>query len=213
MSLRNILGATVVGLAAMALAARANATRLLFDNFDDPIGALDGQGGGTGWAGHWTGADVYQVAAGSLSYSNLAQSGNRAQFVPTSLAGTGISRSITSLGAPGSTFWLSFLISFDGTLAQNSADVRLDAGNGVLRIGSPTGLNNPNFWGVEDTAFPVARALSTVPIVTGTALFAAVRIDLNADPTLNDTATVYFDPKTGTTDGAAPGVPALCSPI
>jgi hypothetical protein len=212
MSLRKFLTISVLAVATAAVPIAARAATLLFDNFNYPIGLLDGQGGvsgGIGWAGNWTGANVYQVAPGSLSYSTLDQSGNRAQFVPTNLAGTGISRTIASLGAPGSTFWLSFLMSFNGTLAQNFADVRLDATNGGLRIGRPADLGDQGFWAVEDTVSPVTTALSTTAMLAGASVFVAVRIDLNPDPNLNDTVTVYFDPNTATTLGSAPGVPGI----
>ena len=212
MNLRNILSISVLALATAAVPTAARAVPLLFDNFNYPIGLLDGQGGvggGIGWGGTWTGANVYQVAPGSLSYLNLDQSGNRAQFVPTNLAGTGISRTIASLGTPGSTFWLSFLMSFDGTLAQNYADIRLDASNGRLLIGRPADLGDQSFWAVEDTVSPVTTGFSTTPMIAGVSVFVAVRINLNSDPNLNDTVTVYFDPNTATTQGAAPGVSGI----
>ena len=120
--MRNILSISVL---AVATAAFASADPVLFDDFNYPIGPLDGQNGGTGWAGAWNGIPQYSVASGSLSYCDatgcLQQSGNRAQFIPSNLAGTNSLRTISSLGSNGSTFWLSFLISFDGTLAQNTA--------------------------------------------------------------------------------------------
>lgn len=130
MSLRSILSISVL---AVATAAFASANPLLFDDFNYPIGPLDGQNGGIGWAGAWVGIPEYVVAAGSLSYGGLQQSGNRAQFVPSSLAGTNSLRTLSSLGSDGSTFWLSFLISVDGTLAQNTADVRIDGTSPLCR--------------------------------------------------------------------------------
>src|SRR5882724_5651268 len=87
----------------------------VFEDFQYPAGSLlDGQSGGTGWAGHWVGADDFFTAAGSLSYPGLLSSGNRAQFVPHNGAGSNVIRSIDALGADGATAWLSFLISIDG---------------------------------------------------------------------------------------------------
>jgi len=60
-------------------------------------------------------------------------------------------------------------MSFDGTLGENSADVRLDAGNGSIRIGRPTDLSNQSFW-------------ATIPKVAGTTVFVAMSIDLNSNP-------------------------------
>ncbi len=128
---------------------------------------------------------------------------------PSSLAGTNAIRTLSPLGPNGSTFWLSFLLSFDGTLAQNTADVRLDAMNGNFYIGRPLGTQSN--WGVEDAAPGNAAPYSesSIPIVSGVPVFVALRIDLNADPNANDTITVYFNPNVATTQGASPGVPGM----
>jgi len=205
MSLRNILSISVL---ALATAASASAGTILFDDFNYPIGPLDGQNGGIGWAGSWVGIPEYVVAAGSLSYCDasgcLQQSGNRAQFVPSSLAGTNSLRTLSSLGSNGSTFWLSFLISFDGTLAQNEADIRIDGKNGNLSVGRE--LIDQTNWSVEDSASATPYTQSSIPIVPGQALFAAIRIDQNADPNASDTVTVYLDPHPAAVPGASPGV-------
>ena len=73
-------------------------------------------------------------------------------------------------------------MSFDGTLGENSADVRLDAGNGSIRIGRPTDLSNQSFWAIEDTVSPVTSDFSTIPKVAGTTVFVAMSIDLNSNP-------------------------------
>ena len=208
MSLRNILSICVL---AVATAALASAGTLLFDDFNYPIGPLDGQNGGIGWAGSWVGTPNYSVAAGSLSYCDatgcLQQSGNRAQFIPTSLAGTNSIRTISSLGANGSTFWLSFLISFDGILAQNTADFRIDSDAQHLYIGRSVG--DQTNWSVWDGGSPNPFTQSSIPIVPGQALFAAIRIDQNADPNANDTVTIYLDPHPAAVPGANPGVPGM----
>lgn len=201
MSLRSILSISVL---AVATAAFASANPLLFDDFNYPIGPLDGQNGGIDWAGAWVGIPEYVVAAGSLSYGGLQQSGNRAQFVPSSLAGTNSLRTLSSLGSDGSTFWLSFLISFDGTLAQNTADVRIDGKNGNLSVGRE--LVDQTNWSVEDSASANPYTQSSIAIVPGQALFVAIRIDQNADPNANDTVTVYLDPIPAAVPSAKPGV-------
>ncbi|MDP9171039.1 MAG: PEP-CTERM sorting domain-containing protein [Acidobacteriota bacterium] len=201
----------VLCMAAMtfATATLASATTLLVDDFNYPVGPLQAQNGGTGWVGGWTGSSFYNVAPGSLTYSTLQQSGNRAQFDPLDEAGTNVTRTIASLGADGSTFWLGFLISIDGALDQNTADVGLDDSLGFGRLFIGRDRDNQTNWGVFSGRDASTPYLSSIPIVPGQPLFVAVKIDLNADPTLNDVVTVYFDPNTATTQGAAPGVPGI----
>jgi hypothetical protein len=205
MTFRNILSISAL---ALASAAFASAGPLLFDDFNYPIGPLDGQNGGTGWAGAWDAIPEYSVASGSLSYCDatgcLQQSGNRAQFTPSNLAGTNSSRTLSSLGANGSTFWLSFLISFDGALALNEADIRINGLNGNLSVGRE--LVDQGNWSMEDSASATPYTQSSIPIVPGQALFVAIKIDQNADPNANDTVTVYLDPSPAAVPGANPGV-------
>ena len=209
MSFGNILSISVL---AVATAGFASAGPLLYDDFNYPIGqSLDGQNGGTGWASEWQGApDLFYVAAGSLSYPNLVQSGNRAQFIQKDESSSNVVRQISSLGGDGSTFWFSFLMSVDGPIGQNDAYVSLmdSLGRGDLEIGRE--LPDQTDWGVfsgrDNSTTPF---LSSIPIVPGQDIFVAVEIDLNANPTLNDTVNIYFDPNPATTSGAAPGVPAI----
>jgi hypothetical protein len=206
MNLRHVLCISVLSFAIVPL---ASANQLLFEDFNYPTGSLDGQNGGTGWAGSWVAPAEYNVVSGSLTYPQLAHSGNRAQFDPSSLAGTNAIRTLSPLGPNGSTFWLSFLLSFDGTLAQNTADVRLDAMNGSIYLGRP--LSSQINWGVGDAAQGNANPYSesSIPIVSGSPVFVVLRIDLNSDPKANDTTTVYFNPDVATTQGANPGVPGM----
>jgi hypothetical protein len=204
MSLRKILSIAVL---AVATATFASADLLLFDDFNYPIGPLDGQNGGTGWAGAWNAIPEYSVAAGSLSYGTLQQSGNRAQFVPSNLASTNSFRVLSSLGSNGSTFWLSFLISFDGILDQNRADFRINGVNGNLSIGRE--LVDQANWSFEDSASATPYSQSSIPIVMGQALFVAIRVDQNADPNANDTVTVYLDPDPATVPSASPSVAGM----
>jgi hypothetical protein len=204
MSLRSILSISVL---VVATAAFASANLLLFDDFNYPVGPLDGQNGGIGWAGAWNGIPEYVVAPGSLSYPGLAQSGNRAQFVPQDFAGTNSLRTLSSLGSDGSTFWLSFLISVDGILAGNTADFRIDSNDQHLYIGRELGTETN--WDIEDGGSATPYTQSSIPIVPGTALFVAIRFDQNADPNANDTVTIYLNPIPALVPGANPGVPGM----
>ena len=107
----------------------------------------------------------------------------------------------------GSTVWLSFLISFDGTLAQNTADIRIDGKNGDILVGRE--LDDEANWSMEDLGSPTPYTQSSVPIVTGQALFVAMRIDQNVDPNANDTVTIYFDPHPAAVPSATPGVAGI----
>jgi hypothetical protein len=88
-------------------------------------------------------------------------------------------------------------------------DVRLDAMNGTFHVGRP--LGSQNNWGFEDAGAGNANpySQSSIPIVSGAPLFVVLRIDLNADPTANDTITAYLNPNAATTQGASPGVPGI----
>jgi hypothetical protein len=177
----------------------------VFEDFQYPAGSLlDGQNGGTGWAGHWVGADDFFTGAGSLFYPGLLSSGNRAQFIPYNEAGSNVIRTINALGTDGATTWLSFLISIDGDVVGSdiSADVRLDDGLGNhLYIGDPQS-GRPN-WGVLTQSGFIP---SNIPIVSGVPVFVAVRFDLNANPAANDLVTVYFDPTPGLSLPSVPGI-------
>jgi hypothetical protein len=203
MSMRKILSISVLAIAAAAF---ASAT-ILFDDFNYPVGPLDGQNGGTGWAGAWVGIPEYVVASGSLFYNGLQQSGNRAQFIPSDEAGTNSIRTLSSLGSDGSTFWLSFLISVDGTLAQNTADFRIDSKDQHLYVGRE--LDDQANWSVEDGGSTTPYTQSSIPIVPGQALFVAIRFDQNIDPNANDTVTIYLNPTPALVPSATPGVPGM----
>lgn len=84
MSLRSILSISVLALAAAAF---TSATPVLFDDFNDPTGPLDGQNGGIGWAGSWVGIPEYTVASGSLSYPGLAAIGQPGAIHPDDFGG------------------------------------------------------------------------------------------------------------------------------
>ena len=123
------------------------------------------------------------------------------------MAGTNSLRTLSSLGSDGSTFWFSFLISVDGTLAQNTADVRIDGKNGNISVGRE--LDDQTNWSVEDSGSAHPYTQSSIPIVPGQALFVAMRIDQNADPNANDTVSIYLDPDPALVPSASPGVPTF----
>jgi hypothetical protein len=204
MSLRSILSISVLALAAAAF---TSATPVLFDDFNYPTGPLDGQNGGIGWAGSWVGILNTRSHPGAYLTRVLQQSGNRAQFIPTTLAGTNSIRTLSSLGSNGGTFWLSFLISVDGILAGNTADFRIDSETQHLYIGRELGTESN--WDIEDGGSATPYTQSSIPIVPGQALFVAIRFDQNADPNANDTVTIYLNPVPALVPGANPGVPGM----
>jgi hypothetical protein len=117
----------VLLVAAGALSTRAAmAAPVVHEAFDYAAGSgLVGNSGGSGFGGAWqnglfSGGSQFGVAAGSLAYPGLAGTGNSG--AEGSAAGYwGARRSLaTSIGADGTTAYLSFLIR--GTAGANAAD-------------------------------------------------------------------------------------------
>jgi len=77
---------------------------------------------------------------------------------------------------------------------------------GIFLLGE---LDDQSNWSVEDSASATPYTQSSIPIVPGQALFAAIRVDQNADPNGNDTVTVYLDPHPAAVPSASPGVPGM----
>lgn len=200
-----------VFLLAAALQAGSVQAAVGFEDFSYTVGSpLNGQNGGSGWAGPWSAPPQYVVAAGSLSYAGLAQpSGNRAEYVPTGGQGTNALRPISNFGTDGSTTWLSFLMSIDGNVSHMDADVRLnDSLGGQLFIGDPAFFRGVagNGWGVFDNVPGHGNFMSSgIPIISGQPVFVVVRVDMNANPLATDTVNVYFDPVPGV-EPVGPGI-------
>jgi hypothetical protein len=183
----------------LALFAGPGQAAPLTEDFDYVAGAgLASQNGGTGWLGPWSAADTFSVAAGSLSYPGLSSVGNRGVYRATNFASSGATRTI-GMGAGGTTLWMSFLMSVDGNPDGLVSDVLFAPSSGnYLRIGKVGAADN--FWSVRRDGS--AEILSTTPIVPGAAALFVMRFDFNADPTADDTVSIYIDPQAGAVPGA-----------
>src|SRR3989442_11955280 len=87
----------------LAASMPSNATTLLYDGFDYPVGsALDGQSGGVGFAEAWieSTSDKDTIQSGSLSFAGVTTSGASVRSVaPSNEFYTNIYRKITSISA------------------------------------------------------------------------------------------------------------------
>ncbi len=189
------------GLVLAIAAGSAVASPYIYEGFNyTPGQQLDLLNGGTNFANVWQAAKpVYTIQSGSLSYEDLATSGNSATFSESNLAVSEASRSVLGkgLGNDGTTSWVSFLMD-PGALATD----------GVMQFSiedMSVGMTNTNL-GYYAVGAGSAVDSSTVPIVADQTVFVAIKMQFNSDPKGMDTATVYFDPTPGL---AAPDVAGL----
>jgi hypothetical protein len=199
MSLVRITTASLVlALTAGILAANP----LVYEGFNyTPGSQVNLLNGGTGFgANAWSAAEPnYTIQSGSLTYKDLATSGNSATFSEPNLSVAQATRSLltSGLGADGSNEWFSFLMQPGALTAGGLMQLQIED----LFIGE-TGQNK-GFYAV---GAGTALDSSTVPIVAGQTAFIAIDFQFNSDPTGLDTATVYFDPTPGL---ASPDVTGL----
>jgi hypothetical protein len=197
----NLLQIASTGLVLAMAAGSAAAGPYIYEGFDyTPAQQLDLLNGGTNFANAWQAAKPdYTIQSGSLSYEDLATSGNSATFSESNIAGSEASRAVLGkgLGNDGTTSWVSFLMD-PGALATN----------GVMQFsieGMSVGMTDTNL-GYYAVGAGSAVDSSTVPIVANQTVFVAIEMQFNSDPKGMDTATIYFDPTPGLT---APDVAGL----
>jgi len=168
----------------------------------DTTGALVGSTGGSGWADSWSG-DSANVKAGSLrdTTGSLPTSGGHVEITPgLSLSET--ARNVDqSLGATGTSLWLSFLVQPDntGTLLAFGGITFGDPGSAVY-----AGYQGDEFiLGTANSVFGIVDT-STLA-VSGETAFLVVRVDFLAG---NDEVTLYVNPTpgAGTPDSPAPAI-------
>jgi hypothetical protein len=111
----------------LSMAPTSYADLLAYEGFSYAgTGDLLGNAGGFGFTGAWyargynaTRQDIYDLAAGSLSYSQLPTSGGRVQATFLTSAIGGIGRQLAApMGASGTTRYVSVLLRPEGTLNQ-----------------------------------------------------------------------------------------------
>ncbi len=174
---------------------------LAYEGFDyAPAGAdLNGQAGGTGFVGSWSGNTLFDVAGGSLAYPvGLPPSGSSVSS-PASDSNKDIQRDLAvSLGTPGTTDYISFLIRPEGTIGagfdNGTLGLILSAGgltSNDLFIGKPgAGAPDSNLYVLENVGGAGQHASSVVPISNQTVLL-VLRADFTAGI---DTFRLFINP-------------------
>ena len=175
-----------LALAAHAISARAS----VLESFNYPAGTnnIAGLNGGTGFSGVYN-AGGGSITAGSLSFGPLDTFGNKLTTAP------GPNLIVRSLDAAdtfanGSTFYVSFLLRWDGTQSGNWGGLQL-IGNGPaqLFIGHP-GSNIPDY-SIERAAADATAQQSSVPVLNGQTALLVARVQLVSG---NDTVRLYVNP-------------------
>lgn len=198
-----ILCLLVLALSAPAIPVRAG----VLESFNYPAGVnnVASMNGGTGFSGGYTTSSaVGSITGGSLSFGGLDTFGNKLTTA------TGSTLTVRSLDAAdtftdGTTFYVSFLLRWDGTQSSNWGGLQL-IGNGPaeLFIGRPgSGLAN---YSIERAAADATAQQSNVPVVSGQTAFLVARVQLVNG---NDTVRLYVNPAPDQPEPATGSAPDL----
>ena len=161
-------------------------------NYSPGTNNVVGLNGGSGFGGAYTagGGSAGSITAGSLTYSSLVSSGNK---LTTSSAGPNlITRNFDAADTftDGSTFYVSFLMRWDGSQANSWGGVQLiGSGPAQLFIGHP-GSNIANY-SIERAGFDITAQQSNVAAMTGQTALLIARVQLASG---NDTVRLYVNP-------------------
>ncbi len=213
---RRIANVLLIGglLFSLAMADLAFAGTTVYEAFDySSVGSdLNGNNGGTGFSGPWVPGgynaslfDNYDIAAGSLTFGSLVVSGNRV-YSPAVNAIAGLTRPLSqSLGAAGTTRYVSFLVRPEGTVGAGIFNGffglilhRPDTFPGAnpeppeLFIGKPGGEQIDQY--VMESRGGAMQIPSGVLAQSGQTVLVVVRADFTAD---TDQFTLYINPTPG----------------
>ncbi len=165
------------------------------DEFSYAAGALAGNNGGTGWANAWGAGNINVVASGlSHPAGGLTVAGGATQLnIGGAFGTTNSARSLTTtLGTPGTTVWISFLVKPDQTGGADYDGVNFGAAGSQLFVGYQGTNFVLNRSGGGGTSSSISFA--TVPFSVGQTAFVVMRVDFTAAA---DSATFYIDPTAG----------------
>ena len=161
---------------------------IVYEGFSySPSSPLNGQTGGTGWSGAWSGSAQFVVGNGSLANpGSLPVSGNFVMSGADLGSNKDIGRSLAApLGAPGTTAYFSFLMRPDGTVGQGfdngTIGLILSAGpitSNDLFVGKPG--NAPAHSYVIESVGGAGQQSSSVIPVSGTTVLLVVRANFGA---------------------------------
>jgi hypothetical protein len=197
-----------IALGAVALflvSSPARAALIAYDGFDYTAGAaLSGQNGGSGFSGAWVpggfNASIssnYTIEAGSQSFGNLATSGNSVVTGSTT-AIAGLTRNLSStIGAAGTTVYLSFVVEPRGTLNGGVFNgffglLFEQAGEPEIFMGKPGGGDLGDYV-IEDRGGG-AQFSSQVPLQIDQSALLVVKAEFGAG---SDTFSFYLNPVPG----------------
>jgi hypothetical protein len=182
----------LAGLVFCSSAAAAQATMVVADFNDLTAGGINGQAGGTGWTGNWTGSAGGTVSAGDLTSPlyNVPQSGTGERY--RSVNATGLRQNFRTPASLTGTIWFSYLAK-----AETGGD------RAGLSINSPTAtpFNDTGLahaYLVGDTlnyqfGAGTAGTLSAAAPVGSNALIVG-KIDLNGGAGGADPITLWVNP-------------------
>jgi hypothetical protein len=211
--MRSFLKAACLTAAICLVPTASEAALLVYEGFDYPAGNLRGQNGGSGsigWGGAWTQQDntttgsAGSVVAGSMEYSTLVTSGNRASIPQTSgNAGRDwryFGSTISGLVHP--EIWISFVI-------QSSSDGANHAGIGLFNNTSHTvgtemttiGKGSGDTWGYA-TGLSSAGNFSQSSTTPTTLSLLVYRFETDA-VTGRATSHLWVNPSLGSTPATA----------
>lgn len=185
--------ALLVGSAGLQ-AKSAQADGIAYDGFNYPAGFfLSGQSGGVAWSGAYGGDQSLRSATivnGSLPYGGLAVVGNAIQTASSTDGQTNNVRTFsTSIGANGTTAYLSFLI--EPTEGVNNGDSGSYAGFSVGNLF--VGKLSTGFYGLETVGHTGQVSSTKAPFQNVTALV-VVRFTFQAG---NDKIDLFVNPAVG----------------
>lgn len=163
---------------------------LAYEGFDYGPGDMDGLNGGTGWASAWTTLNGgFKIKNSGLTSptSTLPVTGNSADSVGGSLAQT---RDLSaSLGADGTTAWVSFLVETDTRFGRGMALLLGESEDDIVTIG----FNGDDFLITRDYSTSTAGSIDNV-VNDGQTYLLTARLEFFNG---NDTITLYVDPTPG----------------
>ena len=193
----NLISFTLVDSLSVTQFIAAGPALVAYEEFNYAAGTLAGQAGGTGWTGPWTDDALSPggglVLAGSLNGpgGQLIGSGNRGAILSAATSKPLAYRHLaSSLGATGSTVWISFLLRPD-SLSE-----------GWLMIGGPpestakgllVGYKSSTI-GMDHDGLGGSKWVTGLTPAQGVTMFLVVKLAFLAG---KDTATLYVNPTPG----------------
>jgi hypothetical protein len=194
--------AILLALAALyATAARGVTGQVALEEFNYPTGsAINGQNGGSGWAGPWTGFGDLVVAPG-LTFPPMVTAGNALGPTPGSASTRSLSAPVA--GTAGTSLILSAIIQSNVNGAQATQATLGNSSGGTFIIGELSELDpRAANWGLQNAA---GVFFSMKPVIANVATLLVAEIDF-AVAGGNDRMRLWVDPPVGAWFTVAPDI-------